>query len=174
MKKNYALNKLISMAKIFLLCTLTVNVAFGQVNKTTSKSEKSSSNHPAATAQDMNVRPAEMSRTAKSGENSSTATGNDLKLNAERPAGLVHVEAKINALLDDIRVLLKTASVAERFNKILEKTLTINAEQVCPSLDLVYLIKGSAVFRASSKNEKQELYSAVDLLIDVLDELSAN
>lgn len=163
MKKNYALNKSISMAKIFLLCALTVNVAFGQVNKTTSKSEKSSLNHPAATVQDMNTHPA---------EDKTTTDVLGLKISAERPAGLVSIEAEINLILIDIRTLLATDSNATQFYKIQEQTFRKKTEQICPSIDVMNLISGSSPFRASQKTEKNELFIAFDFLSDVLNDLS--
>jgi hypothetical protein len=126
-----------------------------------------------ASAQEINARPTETTREVKSSENSATTAASEFLSDAERPVGLVQVEAKINALLLDIRALLQTESCAARFRESLEKTFSMKAEQVCPSMDLVNLIKGSTSFRASSETEKQELYYAVDFLIDVLDELSA-
>lgn len=127
----------------------------------------------AATAQEMNTRPAEMSRTAKSNENSATTTASELQLYAERPTELAEFEAKINTLLTLVRTALAVDASKARFHENLEQSIRMKSEQVCPSIGLMDLIKGTAPFTASPETGKQELSYAVEFLSVVLNELSA-
>jgi hypothetical protein len=126
-----------------------------------------------AAAQETNTRSAEMSRTAKSSENSATATASELQLNANRPAELDEFEAKINTLLTLVRAALVVESNAAKFHENLEQSIRMKSEQVCSSIALMDLIKGTAPFTASPESGKQELNYAVDFLSVVLNELSA-
>lgn len=125
-----------------------------------------------ATAQETNTRSAEMSRTAKSSENSATTTASELQLNADRPAELDEFEVKINTLLTSVRTALVVESNAAKFHENLEQSIRMKSEQVCPSIALMDLIKGTAPFTASPETGKQELSYAVDFLSVVLNELS--
>ena len=126
-----------------------------------------------ATAQEMNTRPAEMSRTAKSSVNSATTTTSDLQLNAERPAELAEFEAKINTLLTLVRAALVVESNKVRFQDNLEQSIRMKSEQVCPSIGLMDLINGSSPFAVLPETGKQELIYAIDFLSVVINELSA-
>ena len=126
-----------------------------------------------ATAQEMNTRPAEMSRTAKSSVNSATTTTSDLQLNAERPAELAEFEAKMNTLLTLVRAALVVESNKVRFQDNLEQSIRMKSEQVCPSIGLMDLINGSAPFAVLPETGKQELIYAIDFLSVVLNEVSA-
>lgn len=126
-----------------------------------------------ATAQETNARSAEMSRTAKSSENSATTTASERQLNAEHPAELAEFETKINTLLTLVRAALVVESNAAKFHENLEQPIRMKSQQVCLSIGLMDLIKGSAPFTASPETEKQELSYAVDFLSVVLNELSA-
>lgn len=114
-----------------------------------------------------------MSRTAKSNKNSATATASELQLNANRPAELDEFEAKINTLLTLVRAALVVESNAAKFHENIEQSIRMKSEQVCPSIGLMDLIKGSTPFTASPEIGKQELSYAVDFLSVVLNELSA-
>jgi hypothetical protein len=127
----------------------------------------------AATAQEMNARPAEMNRTAKTSENSAATRASELQLNAERPTELAEFEAKINTLLTLVRTALVVESNAAKFHENLEQSIRMKSEQVCPSIGLMDLIKGSAPFTASPETGKQELSYAVEFLTVVLNEMSA-
>lgn len=126
-----------------------------------------------ATAQDINTRPAEMSRTAKSSENSATTNASDLELITDRSAELDEFEAKFNSLLTLVRAALVVESNAVKFHENLEQSIRMKSEQVCPSIALMDLIKGATPYTASSETGKQELSYAVDFLSVVLNELSA-
>ena len=126
-----------------------------------------------ATAQEMNTRPAEMSRTAKSSVNSASTTTSDLQLNAERPAELAEFEAKMNTLLTLVRAALVVESNKVRFQDNLEQSIRMKSEQVCPSIGLMDLINGSSPFAVLPETGKQELIYAIDFLSVVLNELSA-
>ena len=126
-----------------------------------------------ATAQEMNTRPAEMSRTAKSSVNSATTTTSDLQLNAERPAELAEFEAKMNTLLTLVRAALVVESNKVRFQDNLEQSIRMKSEQVCPSIGLMDLINGSSPFAVLPETGKQELIYAIDFLSVVINELSA-
>lgn len=114
-----------------------------------------------------------MSRTAKSNENSATATASELQLNADRAAELDELEVKINSLLTLVRTALVVESNATKFHENLEQSIRMKSEQVCPSIALMDLINGSEPFTASPKTGKQELSYAVEFLSVVLNEVSA-
>lgn len=126
-----------------------------------------------ATAQDMNVRPVEINRTAKTSENRAATTASELQLNADRSAELDEFEVKINSLLTLVRTALVVESNAAKFHENLEQSIRTKSEQVCPSILLMDLIKGTAPFTASPETGKQELSYAVEFLSVVLNELSA-
>jgi hypothetical protein len=132
-----------------------------------------SSEKATTTARDMNVRPVEMSRTAKTSENRATTTASELQLNADRAAELDEFEVKINSLLTLVRTALVVESNAAKFHENLEQSIRMKSEQVCPSIGLMDLIKGTAPFTASPETGKQELSYAVEFLSVVLNELSA-
>ena len=127
----------------------------------------------AATAQEVNTRPAEMSRTAKSSENNSITADSELQLNIHRPTELAKSESKINKLLTSVRTALLIESNAVKFHENLEQSIRTESEQVCPVIPLVDLIKGSTLFIASPETDNQELRHAIDLLTILLNELSA-
>jgi hypothetical protein len=127
----------------------------------------------AASAQEMNARPAEMSRTAKSSESSAATRASELKLNADRSVELDEFEAKINTLLSLVRKALVIESNASKFHEKLEQSIRMKSEQVCPSIGLMDLIKGTAPFTASPNMDKRELNYTVEFLSVVLNEMSA-
>jgi hypothetical protein len=114
-----------------------------------------------------------MSRSAKSSENSATTTASELQLKADRSAELDEFEVKINTLLTLVRTALVVESNAAKFHENLEQSIRMKSEQVCPSIALMDLIKGTAPFTASPETGKQELSYAVEFLSVVLNELSA-
>jgi len=118
----------------------------------------------AATAQDMNTRPAETSRTVKSSDNSAATAVSELQLNADRPAELAVFEAKINNLLSEVRKQLAVASNKEWFRQNLEKSIRDKSEQVCPTIRLLDLMYGDAVFVCAPIQDKQELLCAITFL----------
>jgi hypothetical protein len=158
MKQNYSLNNTFRLVKVILLCSLFVNIAFGQVNKTTSTSENKSLAHPAATAQEMNTRPAEMSRTAKSASTSSRVEQS--ALNPE----LKELGIKINLLLNQARTLLADASNKQWFSENLQSNLRNKSAQVCPNVHLLELMMGDESFVCAPNMEKQELLYVIDFL----------
>lgn len=127
----------------------------------------------AATAQEMNTRPAEMSRTVKSSENNAATAVSERQLNADLPAEMAEFEAKINTFLTLVRAALVVESNKARFQDNLEQSIRMKSEQVCPSIGLMDLINGSAPFAVLPETGKQELIYAIDFLSVVLNELSA-
>lgn len=117
-----------------------------------------------ASAQETNTRSAEMSRTAKSSENSATTTASELQLNADRSAVLDEFEVKINTLLKEVRNQLLEVSNAQWFEENLQNSLRMKSAQACPNIGLIGLIKGNEPFVSTSKMDKQELLYAIEFL----------
>jgi hypothetical protein len=112
----------------------------------------------AATAQEMNVRPAEISRTAKSASTSSRVEQS--ALNPE----LKELGIKINLLLNQVRTQLADASNEQWFSENLQRSLSAKSAQVCPNIALVDLMLSSRSFILTQDMEKQELLHVIDFL----------
>lgn len=161
MKQNYSLKKTFNVAKIFLLCALSFNAAFGQVNNTTSKSEKSSLNHPAATAQDMNLRQAEMSRTAKNADVSPTE---QTSLNPE----LRELNLNANLLLNELRQLLKNTEKEMIFRESVGPGIIDKSNVLCPSVELKNLLLGDDRSKSVLIHDKAELKTFMNLITEAI------
>ena len=112
----------------------------------------------AATAQEMNTRPAEMSRTANSASTASTVEQS--ALNPE----LKELGIKINLLLNQVRTQLGDASNKQWFSENLQSSLSAKSAHVCPNIALVDLMLGTQSFILTSEMDKQELLYVIDFL----------
>jgi hypothetical protein len=111
-----------------------------------------------ATAQEINTRPAEMSRTTNSAPTSSRFEQS--ALNPE----LKELGFKINLLLDQVRTQLADASNKQWFSENLQSSLNAKSAQVCPNVALVDLMLGTQSFTLTPEMDKQELLHAIDFL----------
>jgi hypothetical protein len=111
-----------------------------------------------ATAQEMNTRPAERSRTANSA--SSSTTVQQSSLNPE----LKELGIKINLLLNQVRTQLADASNKQWFSENLQSSLSAKSAQVCPNIALVDLMLSTESFILTPEMNKQELLYIIDFL----------
>ena len=111
-----------------------------------------------ANAQEMNVRPAEMSLSAKG--TSSALTTEQSALNPE----LKELGIKINLLLNQVRTQLADAANKQWFSENLQSSLSAKSAQVCPNIALVDLMLSTESFILTQDMEKQELLHVIDFL----------
>lgn len=111
-----------------------------------------------ATAQEMNTRPAEMSRTTNS-----ATTVSRVEQSALNPE-LKELGIKINLLLDQVRNQLADASKKQWFSENLQSSLSAKSAQVCPNIALVDLMLGTQSFILTPELDKQELLNVIDFL----------
>ena len=111
-----------------------------------------------ATAQEMNTRPAEMSRAANS-----VSTASIVEQSALNPE-LKELGIKINLLLNQVRTQLGDAANKQWFSDNLQSSLIAKSAQVCPNIALVDLMLSSQSFILTQEMDKQELLHVIDFL----------
>ena len=111
-----------------------------------------------ATAQEINTRPAEMSRTANS-----VSTASIVEQSALNPE-LKELGIKINLLLNQVRTQLGDAANKQWFSDNLQSSLIAKSAQVCPNIALVDLMLNSQSFILTQEMDKQELLHVIDFL----------
>jgi hypothetical protein len=112
----------------------------------------------AATAQEMNTRPAEMSN--KANRAPAISRVEQSSLNPE----LKELGIKINFLLNQVSTQFGDASNKQWFSENLQSSLSAKSAQVCPNIALIDLMLGTQSFILTPEMDKQELLYVIDFL----------